>query len=163
MPDSKSAKQPPSLIGKPVGEQMQKAACRIGGCPHPVLASHTDGLCTVHYARNKTKDVGEARGPQQVFLTENYLVHLVQKKTGRTDIPIRQAIYEIFRAMKDSLVAGEKVKIKGFGTFRIKNYGTYVGRNPKTGDKVNVSPKKLPVFKVSKLLYQRLNPTKAKQ
>ena len=58
----------------------------------------------------------------------------------------------IFEAMAESLVENERIEIRGFGSFKIKEYGRYKGRNPKTGDIIEVEGKKLPFFKVSKLL-----------
>lgn len=48
------------------------------------------------------------------------------------------------------MVNGEKVEIRGFGGFTVRNYGSYIGRNPKTGDKFIVKAKKAPYFKVGK-------------
>jgi integration host factor subunit beta len=59
--------------------------------------------------------------------------------------------------MKDSLVKGERIEIRGFGSFLVKNYRGYRGRNPKTGEIVDVSGKKLPFFKVGKELKERVN------
>ena len=59
--------------------------------------------------------------------------------------------------MKESLLAGERVEIRGFGSFKIKEYEGYAGRNPKTGDSVVVSPKVLPFFRAGKELKEYLN------
>jgi integration host factor subunit beta len=50
-----------------------------------------------------------------------------------------------------------KFEIRGFGSFHLKRYEGYLGRNPKTGQQVQVQPKRLPVFKVSKELKERIN------
>jgi len=63
----------------------------------------------------------------------------------------------IFEGMKDSLVKGERIEIRGFGSFVVKNYAGYKGRNPKTGRVVDVSKKRLPFFKVGKELRERVN------
>ena len=47
-------------------------------------------------------------------------------------------------SMKDSLLEGGRVEIRGFGSFKVKEYGSYAGRNPRTGVKVAVEPKRLP-------------------
>jgi integration host factor subunit beta len=54
----------------------------------------------------------------------------------------------ILGSMADALVAGDNVEIRGFGSFTVRNYEPYEGRNPKTGGKIEVKPKKLPFFKV---------------
>ena len=60
--------------------------------------------------------------------------------------------------MKDSLLAGDRVEIRGFGSFKVKGYRGYKGRNPKTGDNVEVPPKRLPVFRAGKELKEIINP-----
>ncbi len=60
-------------------------------------------------------------------------------------------------AIKDALVRGDRVEIRGFGSFKIKEYDGYTGRNPKTGEVVKVSPKKLPFFRPGKELKEYIN------
>ena len=74
-------------------------------------------------------------------------------------ISIRAAewvIQEIFDSMSDTLIAGGRIEIRGFGSFEIREYEGYTGRNPKTGLEVSVSPKKTPFFKVGKELKERI-------
>jgi integration host factor subunit beta len=61
-----------------------------------------------------------------------------------------QIVNTIFDSMTDALVAGEKIELRGFGTFTVRSYDGYTGRNPRTGETVEVAPKKLPFFKVGK-------------
>ena len=63
----------------------------------------------------------------------------------------------IIDTMIEALAQGEHVEIRGFGSFRIKAYKSYIGRNPKTGKQIQVVPKKLPFFKVGKELKERVN------
>ncbi len=63
----------------------------------------------------------------------------------------------ILNQMRDALVQGNRIEIRGFGSFMVKDYGSYWGRNPKTGEKIWVEPKRLPTFKVGKELKERLN------
>ena len=60
-------------------------------------------------------------------------------------------------SMKDSLLEGGRVEIRGFGSFKVKEYGSYAGRNPRTGEKVAVEPKRLPFFRAAKELKEYLN------
>ena len=60
-------------------------------------------------------------------------------------------------SMKDSLLEGGRVEIRGFGSFKVKEYGSYAGRNPRTGEKVAVEPKRLPFFRAGKELKEYLN------
>jgi integration host factor subunit beta len=63
----------------------------------------------------------------------------------------------VFDQMADALAQGDRVEIRGFCSFFVKKYGSYTGRNPKTGDKVEIKPKKLPFFKVGKELKERVD------
>ena len=67
-----------------------------------------------------------------------------------------EVINTIFESMTEALLSGERIEIRGFGSFVIKEYEAYVGRNPKTGDAIDVKPKKLPFFKVGKELKERV-------
>ena len=60
-------------------------------------------------------------------------------------------------AKRDSLLEGGRVEIRGFGSFKVKEYGSYAGRNPRTGEKVAVEPKRLPFFRAGKELKEYLN------
>jgi integration host factor subunit beta len=72
---------------------------------------------------------------------------------GRAELLINA----IFDCMEASLRRGERIEIRGFGSFEIRNYRAYEGRNPRTGTAVNVKPKRLPFFKVGKELKERVN------
>lgn len=63
----------------------------------------------------------------------------------------------ILEAVTAGLVAGENVEIRGFGTFTVRHYDSYIGRKPKTGEKIEVKPKKLPFFKAGKKLKEAVN------
>jgi integration host factor subunit beta len=60
-------------------------------------------------------------------------------------------------SIKNSLIRGDRVEIRGFGSFKIKDYKGYTGRNPKTGEVVDVNPKKLPFFRPGKDLKEFIN------
>jgi integration host factor subunit beta len=72
---------------------------------------------------------------------------------GRAEVLINA----IFDCMEASLRRGERIEIRGFGSFEIRNYRAYEGRNPRTGSAVSVKPKRLPFFKVGKELKERVN------
>ena len=59
--------------------------------------------------------------------------------------------------MEQALRRGERIEIRGFGSFEIREYKSYEGRNPRTGATVHVKPKRLPFFKVGKELKERIN------
>jgi len=59
--------------------------------------------------------------------------------------------------MADALAQGDRVEIRSLCSIFVKKYGGYTGRNPKTGEKVKIAPKKLPFFKVGKELKERVD------
>nr|WP_320116111.1 HU family DNA-binding protein [uncultured Desulfuromonas sp.] len=63
----------------------------------------------------------------------------------------------MFDSMTQELVKGGRIEIRGFGSFVVKDYKSYTGRNPKTGEAIQVKTKKLPFFKVGKELRERVN------
>ena len=86
--------------------------------------------------------------------------NLITKLSKKENIQLRVAkviIDLLFDGMKEALGRGERIEVRGFGSFIVKNYGGHKGRNPKTGEIVDVPAKKLPVFKVGKQLKQIVN------
>ncbi|MBU1140214.1 MAG: integration host factor subunit beta [Proteobacteria bacterium] len=91
---------------------------------------------------------------------------LVEALSRDIDIPHREAAAitnTIIETMTEALAQGDSIEIRGFGSFVIKDYGTYEGRNPKTGEKIKVRPKKLPFFKVGKDLREQVNQKRKKK
>jgi integration host factor subunit beta len=72
---------------------------------------------------------------------------------GRAEL----VVDHIFEAMIEALKRGEGIEIRGFGSFTIRQYEAYEGRNPRTGETVHVKPKRLAFFKVGKELRERVN------
>ena len=62
-----------------------------------------------------------------------------------------------FESMSEALAKGDRVEIRGLCSFYVKEYKSYKGRNPKTGDSVQIAPKKLPFFKCGKELKERVD------
>ncbi|MHB0968569.1 MAG: integration host factor subunit beta [Thermoanaerobaculia bacterium] len=81
------------------------------------------------------------------------VAHTVQltKKQAETIVNI------VFDSIVDSLRAGEKIELRGFGSFRLRSRKSRTGRNPKTGQKVDVPSKKIPYFKPGKELKELIN------
>ena len=76
------------------------------------------------------------------------------------NIPIRKTdeiVDKVFETMSDALLSGDRIEIRGFGSFEVREYDGYTGRNPKTGDEIVVLPKKLPFFKTGKDFKERVN------
>ena len=88
---------------------------------------------------------------------------LIEALAQDIGIPHREAAAitnTVIDTMTEALARGESIEIRGFGSFVIKQYGSDEGRNPKTGRKIKVRPKKLPFFKVGKDLREQVNTNK---
>jgi integration host factor subunit beta len=85
------------------------------------------------------------------------LINKVSEKANVTQKVAKVIVDTLFDGMIESLEKGERIEIRGFGSFVVRNYGGYKGRNPKTGEIVDVPPKKLPFFKVGKELRELVN------
>jgi integration host factor subunit beta len=81
----------------------------------------------------------------------------IAEKENLTQRDAEAVVKMIFRMFKDTLVKGDRIEIRGFASFVLREYKTYTGRNPKTGNKIEVKPKRSPYFKVGKELKERLN------
>jgi integration host factor subunit beta len=85
------------------------------------------------------------------------LIEALAKKNGLKDKEAADIVNLIFEGFTNTLKEGGRIEIRGFGSFTVREYGAYTGRNPKTGDKTEVGPKRLPYFKVGKELKARVN------
>lgn len=70
---------------------------------------------------------------------------------------VERIVNTIFTAISDALASGNRVELRGFGAFSVKKREARVGRNPRTGESVEVEEKCVPFFKTGKLLRDRLN------
>lgn len=83
---------------------------------------------------------------------------LAVDKTNQLNLKRAEIVVNtIFDVMSEALQRGDRVEIRGFGSFEVRNYGSYTGRNPKTNEKVEVAAKKAPFFKTGKELRERVN------
>jgi integration host factor subunit beta len=85
---------------------------------------------------------------------------LVEDLAEKTKMSVQRAefvVNAVFACLEQSLRRGERIEIRGFGTFHVRSYKGYEGRNPKTGEIISVAPKLLPFFKVGKNLVARVN------
>ena len=80
------------------------------------------------------------------------LVAAVAKKTGLSKKETEQAVNATFDAITETLVAGEKVQLVGFGAFEVKDRGARVGRNPQTKEEIEIPATRVAAFKVGKAL-----------
>jgi integration host factor subunit beta len=89
---------------------------------------------------------------------------LIEEVLRITELPRKESetiVETIFDSIIESLQKGDKIEIRGFGSFRTRDRRGRVGRNPKTGEKVEVPAKKIPFFKPSKELKDFVNSTEA--
>ena len=89
-------------------------------------------------------------------MTRSDLIEQLAERRGINLAVAETVVHEIFSSMADTLIAGNRIEIRGFGSFEIREYEGYSGRNPKTGLEVVVKPKKSPFFKVGKELKERI-------
>ncbi len=85
------------------------------------------------------------------------LISQLKDRTDLTKIEAAEVIRIFFDSLSDAFVENERVEIRGFCSFHVKEYKSYTGRNPKTGEKVEIKPKRLPFFKCGKELKERVN------
>ncbi len=78
-------------------------------------------------------------------------------KTNITKKKSNEIIKIIFDSLIDALIDNDRIEIRGFGSFVIREYDTYTGRNPRTGHNIEVQAKRLPFFKVGKDLKEKIN------
>jgi integration host factor subunit beta len=85
-------------------------------------------------------------------MVKSELVQILKDKLELSKAQAEKVVDIFFETITDTLSQGDRVEIRGFGSFSVNSYKSYVGRNPKTGDQIDVPPKKLPFFKVGKQL-----------
>ena len=85
------------------------------------------------------------------------LINIISDKTGIPKVDVLVTLETMFKEVKESLAKGENIYVRGFGSFKIKEYEGYAGRNPKTGESVTVSSKRLPFFRAGKELKEFIN------
>lgn len=91
-------------------------------------------------------------------MTKSELIErLIQRMPNLQKKDSEMIVNLIFDSMKEALMRGEKIEIRGFGSFRIKRRAAKEGRNPKTGEIVKIPEKRIPFFKVGKELREIIN------
>ena len=85
------------------------------------------------------------------------LIETLKTKAGLTKNETTAVVNLFFDEMAKALASGDRVEIRGLCSFYVKKYKSYTGRNPKTGEEVNIKPKKLPFFKCGKELKERVD------
>ncbi|MDA3971335.1 MAG: integration host factor subunit beta [Desulfobulbaceae bacterium] len=90
-------------------------------------------------------------------MNKSELVDAIAQEMDMNPKDATSVVNTILDSMCNTLIGGNTIEIRGFGSFVIKDYESYRGRNPKTGEKIEVPPKKLPFFKVGKELREKVN------
>ena len=90
-------------------------------------------------------------------MTKADLVERIATSTGLTKKDTALAVDHLIKAVKDALREGRHIEIRGFGTFKVKQRKSRTARNPRTGEPVQLPPRKVAVFKVSKELKDRIS------
>lgn len=97
------------------------------------------------------------RWERMTAVTKSELIEVVAQEANLTKGRAELVINTIFESMVEALQRDEGIEIRGFGSFTVRQYKSYEGRNPRTGEAVHVAPKRLPFFKVGKDLRKRIN------
>jgi integration host factor subunit beta len=90
-------------------------------------------------------------------MTKSELIEAVAERTKITKSRAELVVNCVFDAMTSALERGEGIEIRGYGSFTVRSYKPYDGRNPRTGNQVAVPSKRLPFFKVGKELKTHVN------
>lgn len=93
----------------------------------------------------------------QQTLTRAHLSEAVYQEVGLSRNESTALVESVLDAISESLVAGESVKISSFGSFQVRQKSGRMGRNPKTGEEVPISPRRVLVFRASHVLKDRIN------
>ena len=96
-------------------------------------------------------------------MNKSGLVQTIADKAKLTKKRAEDLVDLIFNSMSEALLKGDRIEIRGFGSFVVRIYESYTGRNPRTGESIQVKPKKLPFFKVGKELKEKVDGKIAKK
>jgi integration host factor subunit beta len=90
-------------------------------------------------------------------MNKSGLIEALSKKEGLTEKKSIDVVNLIFKGFTEELRKKGRIEIRGLGSFVVRDYQAYTGRNPKTGKNIKVASKKLPFFKVGKELKERVD------
>ncbi len=90
------------------------------------------------------------------IMTKADLIEGIVNKTGLTRVKAELVVNTIFDSIKEALDGGGRVEIRDFGCFEMRDYKAYKGRNPKTGQFIEVKEKRVPFFRVGKNLRKKI-------
>ena len=90
-------------------------------------------------------------------MNKSQLIEMISEKSNIPKKRAEEVVNLVFDSMTEALARGDRIEIRGFGSFVNRDYGSYTGRNPRTGESIKVQPKKLPFFKVGKELKEMVD------
>jgi integration host factor subunit beta len=90
-------------------------------------------------------------------MTKAEIIDSLRDENGLKRNEAVEVVKIFFDEMSDALANGDRVEIRGLCSFYVKKYKAYTGRNPKSGEKVKIKPKKLPFFKAGRELKKRVD------
>jgi integration host factor subunit beta len=105
----------------------------------------------------ETKRKDDSYSKDQKNMTKADLINVISEKAGITRVKAETVVNTIFDSMIEALKRGDRIEIRGFGSFVNREYDAYKGRNPRTGEVIEVNKKRLPFFKVGKELKEEIN------
>jgi nucleoid DNA-binding protein len=128
------------------------------GFPHHKLHSvriplfhNWSKICTINCVGRGT--VVSSRASEVTALIKQDIVHHVIERTGLPRTKAEAAVDTVFEGLKEALTAGERIELRGFGVFSVRARKTGIGRNPRTGTEVSITPGKAVRFKPGKELH----------
>jgi len=108
----------------------------------------------------RPKTILRMKREERGLMKKSDLVDLLANKEGLAEATAKRIVDMVFDGFTEELKNGGRIEIRGFGSFTVKEYKSYTGRNPKSGKNIAVQPKKLPFFKVGKELKERVDEVK---
>jgi integration host factor subunit beta len=90
-------------------------------------------------------------------MTRSQIIFKICQKINIPQKEAERAVTSFFNSIVNALSLNDRIELRGFGTFRIKHYKSYIGRNPKSGLSIVVKPKRMPYFKASKIVRTIIN------
>jgi integration host factor subunit beta len=103
------------------------------------------------------KKVGVISHNKEEVMNKSGLIEELSQKENLTEKKAIDLVNLVFKGFTDELRKNGRIEIRGFGSFVVRKYDAYTGRNPKTGKSIKVSPKRLPFFKVGKELKEKVD------
>ncbi len=132
---------------------------KLSGKDRKILPTWTAPSCHIFPAQSlKTLDLLRVNDIlRKTFLWETLMTkaELVEKVAAQINLTKKQTevvVNTVFQSITESLAQGKKVELRGFGSFRVRSRNARIGRNPKSGDRVDVPAKRVPFFKAGKEL-----------